>query len=144
MKNLFTPLLSLCFILGALPYGPWASSISAQTYVSVTRQDSVSQNLLELLLPIDAQYDVVNYKVLYRTTDTQGQPDTASGLLAVPYDRELAFPMGVYMHGTVTNPEAVPSRTGVLERVLVDGIASNGYIAVAPDYLGLGDNDGFH
>ncbi len=134
MKYFLAPLLIL--LLG--------TCVRAQTYVSVERQDSITQAVIEFLAPIDAKYDVVNYKVLYRTTDTQGNPDTASGLLAIPYDRSLQFPMGVYMHGTATDREAVPSRTGVPERLLTDAIAASGYIAVAPDYLGLGDNDGFH
>ncbi|WP_116124838.1 T9SS type A sorting domain-containing protein [Lewinella sp. IMCC34183] len=118
-----------------------STCVRAQTYVSVEKQDSVPRSQLTFLA---GPYNVVNYKVRYRTIDTQGQPDTASGLLTIPYDRGLEFPLGAYMHGTVTNREAVPSRMGVTERTLVDLMASYGYVMVAPDYLGLGDNEGFH
>ncbi|THH41923.1 T9SS type A sorting domain-containing protein [Neolewinella litorea] len=116
----------------------------AQTYLSVERQDSVTTRLIEMVIPIDATYDVVNYKVRYRTTDAFGRPDTASGLLSIPYDRGLRFPITAYMHGTAASREAVPSRPGVQERLVVNAIATNGYITVAPDYIGLGDSDGFH
>jgi hypothetical protein len=117
----------------------------AQTYVSVTEQEGTLAQLIQLLQPtIPARYDVTNYKVLYRTVDALGRPDTASGLLSIPDDRDLRFPMGVYMHGTVTDREAVPSRPGVSERFLTSAFATVGYIAVAPDYIGLGDSEGFH
>ncbi|NJB84877.1 nucleotide-binding universal stress UspA family protein [Lewinella marina] len=118
--------------------------VRAQTYISVERQDSVTTALLALVLPIDARYDVVNYKVRYRTVDVFGQPDTASGLLSIPYDRGLQFPLAAYQHGTATSREAVPSRPGVQERLVVNALATYGYITVAADYSGLGDSDGFH
>jgi pimeloyl-ACP methyl ester carboxylesterase len=119
--------------------------VRAQTYVSVTEQDQSLASVIRILQPsVPAEYDVTNYKVLYRTIDALGRPDTASGLLCIPDDPSLRFPMGIYMHGTVTDREAVPSRQLVPERLLTSAIASVGYITVAPDYIGLGDSEGFH
>lgn len=134
MKHLFT-----LFLASVL-----CTSVLAQTYVSVTRQDSLTAAQARGMLPISSQYDVVNYKVLYNTIDALGEPTVASGLLSLPQDKSLSFPMTVYMHGTVTDREAVPSRLGVAERSISTAFASLGYIAVAPDYIGLGDNEGFH
>ena len=118
--------------------------VCAQTYVSVTEQESLTAAQARGIYPIPSEYAVVNYKVLYNTIDAKGEPTVASGLLSVPEARSLSFPMSVYMHGTVTNREAVPSRIGVTERGVPTALASLGYISVAPDYIGLGDNEGFH
>lgn len=143
MKHAITLLLFTAYLaVGPLP--PVATTcVRAQTYVSVDEQDTQSAALLALAVP-GARYDVVNYKITYTTTDALGMPDTASGMLAVPRERSLRFPIGVYMHGTVTDREQVPSRSGTRERILVDALATVGYITVAPDYIGLGDSEGFH
>ena len=133
MKHLFT--LALFLIA--------CTCVRAQRVVSVTEQDRLPASILGLALP-GATYDVVNYKMVYTTIDARGRPDTASGLLTVPQNTELAFPISAYMHGTVSNREAVPSRPGVAERQLPAALATNGYIVVAPDYIGLGDSEGFH
>ncbi|MTB49726.1 T9SS type A sorting domain-containing protein [Lewinella sp. W8] len=116
----------------------------AQEVISVEEQDFNFEFVLDVLLPIDAEYDVQNYKVVYTTVDAFGQPDTASGMLSLPLDQELVFPLAVYNHGTVPNREAVPSREGVFERNLVIALAAKGFISLAPDYVGLGDSEGFH
>ncbi len=120
------------------------SCIRAQTYVSVERQGDISTNVLALFLPLTPQYDVINYKVLYKTTDALGRPDTASGLLSLPAERSLAFPMTAYMHGTAVDRTQIPSNPQTQERFLVYALATSGYITVAPDYIGLGESDGFH
>ncbi|MCP9235592.1 S9 family peptidase [Lewinella sp. JB7] len=120
------------------------SCVRAQNYISVDKQERLTAEQIGRQLPITTEYDVVIYKVLYATVDAFGKPDTASGMLSVPDDRSLRFPMGIYMHGTVTDREAVPSRRETLERSVVNAFATNGYIMVAPDYIGLGDSDGFH
>ncbi|CAH0999887.1 hypothetical protein LEM8419_01150 [Neolewinella maritima] len=133
MKHLST-LLVLLFV---------CTCVRAQTALSVTQQNTDLAINLAFVVP-GAEYDVVNYKVVYTTIDARGQPDTASGLLAIPLNRDLQFPLAAYMHGTVSNREAVPSREGVLERRLIAAFATNGYIVAAPDYIGLGDSEGFH
>lgn len=96
-----------------------------------------------------ATYGLRMYKITYTTTDPFGAPVVASGMLSVPYGEaegtDYFFPLAVYMHGTAGSRQAVPSRVGVAERTLVNVIATNGYITLAPDYLGLGDDDtGLH
>ena len=132
MKHLFT--LALLLIL--------CTGVRAQRVVSVTEQNT--QTAASLALIPGATYDVVNYKMVYATVDAQGRADTSSGLLTVPQNTELAFPITAYMHGTVSDRQAVPSRVGTAERQLTAALATNGYIVVAPDYIGLGDSDGFH
>ncbi|NJC28117.1 T9SS type A sorting domain-containing protein [Neolewinella antarctica] len=133
MKQIFT---SFLFLL--------AFQLSAQTYVNVEPQEGSLASILQIFLMRQFEYDVQNYKVTYNTTDVFGDSTVASGLLCIPTNRANTYPLGVYSHGTVDNREAVPSRTGVLERLLPQGMAATGIITVAPDYLGLGDNQGIH
>jgi len=117
---------------------------SAQEVVVVEEQAKSLKFVLEIALPIPVTYDVLNYKVTYTTTDAFGQPDTATGLVSLPEQDEFVLPLVLYNHGTVGARDEVPSVPGVLERLLVAGIAGNSFIALAPDYLGLGDSDGIH
>jgi hypothetical protein len=91
-----------------------------------------------------AQYNVDAYKIRYYTTDVDGSQTIASGALLVPKNTACdSLPLAVYDHGTVLEREAVPSRDNI-EATVAKVIASTGAIAVAPDYLGLGDNQGLH
>jgi hypothetical protein len=75
--------------------------------------------------------------------DPHGNPNRASALLAVPVGVTDAMPMVAYPHGTSILREDVPSRlnTGGLLSVI---LAASSYIALLPDYLGLGDSPGLH
>lgn len=122
----------------------FCSPLSAQNIVSVESQDVVLAAFVNLASPVRVDYNVQNYKILYTTTDALGQPDTASGLIAVPLAEDIDFPLAVYNHGTVGERNDVPSNIGVQERVIPGIIAGTGYIGIAPDYIGLGESDGIH
>lgn len=130
-------LLSFLFVLFCLP-------LSAQNIVSVESQNVTLAAFLNLASPVQVTYNTQNYKILYTTTDALGQPDTASGLIAVPLAVETDFPLMVYNHGTVGERNSVPSNAEVQERLLISVIAGTGYIGLAPDYIGLGESDGIH
>ncbi|MEL7162505.1 MAG: lipase family protein, partial [Bacteroidota bacterium] len=134
MKRILLPFACLLFSL----------ICSAQEVVSAEVQTPSLEFVLEIALPISVDYDVLNYKITYTTTDAFGQPDTATGLLSLPDQNELVLPLALYNHGTVEARDKVPSVEGVLERFLIGGFAGNGFIVLAPDYLGLGDSDGIH
>lgn len=117
---------------------------SAQEVIAVEQQDPALAFVLSLVLGQTVDYDVDNYAITYTTTDPFGQPDTATGLLCVPQETDLVFPMAVYNHGTVDRRDAVLSVEGNQERLVAQGLAAYGFITVAPDYLGLGGSDGVH
>lgn len=80
------------------------------------------------------------YTVLYVMNDVHGFPDTASGALSIPWtDSGEQFALVCDMHGT-TDRTNVPSSGFFLGPAL----ASNGFIVVEPDFLGLGTSRGFH
>src|SRR5690554_3321654 len=89
-------------------------------------------------------YDVDYYRLTYNTVNTAGEPTIASGGVAIPVSTTCqTFPMMAYCHGTVLRQLDVPSQQNY-ESVIVKVFASTGFIAVAPDYLGLGENEGIH
>lgn len=93
-----------------------------------------------------AQQGVKIYKVIYETIDAEGNVTVASGQVALPENKDLPLPVVSYQHGTVIVTEEVPSRFSFnnLESLVSPIMASNGYLGIAPDYLGLGDSDGLH
>ncbi|SER22735.1 hypothetical protein SAMN05444359_1295 [Neolewinella agarilytica] len=128
----------------ALLFLSMSLTLTAQEIVRVQQQANTQAFILNLVSPIQVEYDVLNYKVVYTTTDAFGQLDTASGLLSIPDNNDFIFPMAVYNHGTVGERDAVPSAPGVNERFLPQGLAASGFITLSPDYLGLGESDGIH
>jgi hypothetical protein len=115
----------------------------AQYLVSGELTNTVSAQVLVFVNPA-ALYDVNSYKIIYNTTDIDGTPTTASGALMVPVNSGCdLFPLVSYSHGTVLERENVPSRNNN-ESFIPKILASTGRIAVAADYLGLGDNPGLH
>lgn len=113
-------------------------SANGQTIVSVEHLNSYSKtDLINLFSGISFSNGADAYKVVYNTIDLDGNPTIASGALYIPLGC-TNFAMGVYQHGTVFDREIVPSRG---EEPVGLAFAGFGYATIAPDYLGLGDND---
>lgn len=95
---------------------------------------------------IQAKQSTRVFKVVYETVDAQGNSVQASGQVSLPSDSGTPIPIASYQHGTVVDRDEVPSRYALtrLESIVPAIMASNGYLGVAPDYLGLGDSPGFH
>ena len=121
--------------------------LSAQRLISSTPLGTKTKAQLttQFGLPI-IQYGAQYYRVLYATTDVQGLPDTASGLIVVPNDFSKVFPRLVYQHGTSGSKLDAPSYNVTQNGEGALGLlcAGLGYVALLPDYLGLGASDGFH
>lgn len=116
----------------------------AQNRLIKTRpMGAITKNELALTYGPFVQYSITTYKVWYLTTGIDGKPDTATGLVVFPDVENKALPLLCYQHGTVNGPSDVPSeRRGGWELAGVG--AALGYVALAPDYLGLGESRGFH
>lgn len=120
------------------------SSVSAQYYVDSEFLNNTPAFLLGFVPEIPAEFPVDYYKITYNTVDVNGEPTVASGAVAIPVTEECNnFPMTVYCHGTVLRQNDVPSQDN-FEGVITKVFASTGYISIAPDYLGLGENPGIH
>jgi pimeloyl-ACP methyl ester carboxylesterase len=89
-------------------------------------------------------YEIDAYKVQYWTIDAQGQSLVpASGLAMFPTGYPCGAPSVLYHHGTQFWDENLPSDLG-LEILIGVPFATNGYVEVMPDYLGLGESPGRH
>jgi acetyl esterase/lipase len=132
-------------LAAALVMAPFAERLRAQDYfVSSTFINTTPAWLLGLIPGLPATYNVDYYRITYNTVDTQGQPTVASGAVGIPKSNNCnVFPMMVYCHGTVLRQTDVPSFNNS-ESAIVRTLCSTGYIALAPDYLGLGVNPGIH
>jgi pimeloyl-ACP methyl ester carboxylesterase len=149
MKNI-----ALSFLLGLLFFGSYAFSKPGDV-ISVEKLTKLSKSFLDdyqktqnLEFPeggADPLFDVNRYKVIYETTDINGNATHASGVLLVPESKSKAFPLISYQHGTTLKRIQAPSSENSGEQLLVAiGIASRGFVVSMPDYLGLGENLGMH
>lgn len=123
--------------------------LRAQSLVSATYLGAKTKNELnaQFGLPIFT-HDVRYFKVTYTSHNLEGALDTLSGLVVFPQGANVAYPRLVYQHGTAGSKQGVPSNYGTPDGSegqigLVFG--GTGYVALLPDYLGLGVSaDVFH
>lgn len=88
-------------------------------------------------------YGVELHRLLYRTTNPDGDVVLASGVvsLAQRADTLGARPLALYDHGTIVERRQVASVIGYDDRETLAVslfFASDGYVTAVPDYLGLG------
>ncbi len=116
---------------------------NAQQIVSSEFLESQTAGQLQQQFLQNFNNGVDMYRVLYKTTDIHGVPDTASGLLIVPDEPEFNYPLLCYQHGTINSRWDVPSQlAGGYE--LAMAISGQGFAVIAPDFLGLGEARGLH
>ena len=94
-------------------------------------------------VPVVPRFDVDTYALVYETVDPFGAPVQASALLCLPATTE-ARPLHVHCHGTEVLRAEAPSATLEGEGFLGLVMASDGYVSVLPDYLGLGRSTSAH
>ena len=126
------------------------------TQIVSTRDIDNNQIYIENELSVLASDDFFNltveygywmYNIVYETIDKDGNPTEASGVIAFPRsdwpnEKNQAYPILSYQHGTVIEKDAVTSQTGIW--ILPALIAGYGYVYLEPDYLGLGISEGLH
>jgi hypothetical protein len=90
------------------------------------------------------RYGVDAYRIVYRTVDENGDPTTASGFVGLPRDRDRRLRVISYDHGTMAGASEAPSVDDGGRSPEGLTLASAGYAAAVPDYLGLGVGPGYH
>jgi pimeloyl-ACP methyl ester carboxylesterase len=96
-------------------------------------------------VPVVPLYNVRLYRVDYETVTALGARTLASGALLLPEGAGSFLPLVSYQHGTITQTNQAPSSMDLNTEVTIGiALATTGYAAVVPDYLGLGDSPGFH
>ncbi len=134
MKKIFT-FLSLAFLL--------SQTLFAQTLISFEFLGKVSKISLEQQFFQVFHNGADRYRVTYQTMDIDGNPTIASGLVCLPDDLTKRYPMACYQHGTSSNDDEVPSNLS-FDAIIPVALCGKGYVAFAPDYLGLGVSEGVH
>ncbi|MFI5719227.1 alpha/beta hydrolase family protein [Nocardia sp. NPDC051750] len=100
--------------------------------------------LAEWNYPVAQANGVRGYRVEYGTIGPDGAPTTASGLVVVPDTGNTQLRAVSYAHGTMVRRDEAPSVADGSDRARTAMFAAAGYLAVAPDYLGLGTGPGAH
>jgi Secretory lipase len=118
--------------------------------LSSTLQEMLSKAELSSLFgaagePVNPQYSVRLYKVVYETIDAWGGRTQASGALVLPEGTGGPLPLVSYQHGTIIQTNDAPSSMNLQGEISVGmAFAMTGYAAALPDYLGLGASPGLH
>ena len=92
-------------------------------------------------------YPVKLYRVTYPTVVPElGIPTVASGLVAIPDNGLDSMPVISYQHGTVAAKTACPSYpdSSLETSLMIAQFASQGYIVIGADFIGLGVSDQPH
>lgn len=96
--------------------------------------------LIGLDAPVQTSCGFLLFKVEYETTDASGEVVPVSGLMAVP-EGEPVKGVVSWHHGTNPTRAEAMSSPGSLEALLMAAVfAGDGYVLLAPDYIGLGDS----
>jgi len=139
MRIIYTLLaMTLCTIIQA--------QVVSSEFMEHYTIDDVEEVLGEFGLPINflpINYEVDFYKIIYMTEHPNGEMVEVSGALLVPSDVDCPLPLSSYQHGTIAAKSDAPSQGGD-ELLLGVLYASVGIACALPDYIGLGESDGFH
>lgn len=127
-----------------------SEDLSPSTKSNLVSSESVSSRSADELknilassgieLPLDElKYDVERFKIVYETTYL-GETIQASALVILPKKVTESIPMISFQHGTIAAhseaPTQVPGNDNQL--LLYTALASPGFIAVIPDFIGFG------
>lgn len=133
-------------VCGMAPY-KWLPAKEMGSIVSQQQPglSNLSKAALEALLGqtefkgvVTIQYGVKIYLVRYVTQD-RGKKIEATTLIGIPNDEEqvIKAPYALWLHGTSGFTNACAPSRGQDGLLAVALLASQGYIAVAPDYIGM-------
>ncbi len=152
MKTTFFKYIIITFSLVTITWSCDKSTVETaepQTLVSSTLVKELTKDqLIAAVTPVlgsAAQLFVRSgarqYKVVYKTKNTDGTDIQASGAIIVPVGAAFPDPLPVvsYQHGTIFDDKQAPSYFSADgEGTIASLLASTGYIVVAPDYIGYG------
>ena len=119
------------------------SLVFSQEMVDFVYLQSFDQAYFETEFGAPAVAGVDQYRAVYTTTNIEGNLDTVSGLVCIPQLEGYNFGIVSYSHGTVGSRFEVPGYLSS-EESIPSLYSSLGAVAIAPDYLGLGYDDGIH
>ena len=92
----------------------------------------------------DVNFGVDGYKIVYFTPDHTGELVLCSGAIYLPKNTLCPSPILAWQHGTTASDTWVPSNIYSDNNVIGTIGASQGYVVVMSDFIGLGEGIGFH
>ena len=134
-------ILSICMLFSIVSY--------SKEVVDITFEGNLSQGFFTVLsatlgLDIELTSGVDLFRMTYTTTGSDNAEDIASGLLILPDNITGPLPIINYQHGTTDGRDDVPSNQSGQEFLLAAAFSTMGFVAYAPDYIGMGTSRGFH
>jgi hypothetical protein len=134
-------LLLFCMLISVLSH--------SQEVLDVTFEGNLSQGFFSVVaITLGVDFELSSgadlYRMTYTTTGSDNAEDIASGLLILPDNITGPMPIINYQHGTTDGRDAVPSNQSGQEFLLAAAFSTMGFIAYAPDYIGMGTSRGFH
>ena len=158
MKNLFLLFVVSLIIFSckktSAPAPPVVYETLGETYISHRYKDRLTTTQLTArlnsILPnsdslIHPKYDVIVYRIFYKTHDYKNNEITASGLVYIPEIKDYSVPLVCYQHGTAIQKQEVPSITADINYYVPFIMAiETGTLVCAADYIGLGFSDSLH
>lgn len=115
--------------------------------LDIQRVERLSESEIRAFgLPITVGSAVELERITYRTIDARGALTQAGALVVVPTRTHGPLPLVSYQHGTRVRKDDVASLQGTADAEALVAVAfgTDGYLAVMPDYLGLGVSPGLH
>lgn len=108
-------------------------SISQNTGIDLTKIDGLITRKFE---------NVSGYQVVYTTHGSDGNPYNVSGAILIPKSPTPLKGVIIYYHAAGLNRKDVPSNFNGDEyevaKLMASTLASDGYVVLLPDYIGLG------
>lgn len=132
-------------LISSHAFAQTAGTVESMTEIGTYSIDVIKGIKAQLGITTPTTTSITAYKMRYYTTGLDGKITIASAAVTIPNETPVAQrPVISYQHGTTSNRKQVPS-SGSTEVVINAAFySSNGFVSVAADYLGLGDEPSFH
>ncbi|WP_394991339.1 alpha/beta hydrolase family protein [Emticicia sp.] len=117
--------------------------VSSTLVKELTKEQLIASLSLTLgsQVSLFVQGGVKQYKIVYKTKNTDGTEIQASGAVIIPVGATLSGPLPLlsYQHGTIFDDKQAPSYLSTDgEGAIASFLSTLGYIVAAPDYIGYG------
>lgn len=117
--------------------------VSATLYKEYTKESLISSfGSQGSLLAAFVNSGIKQYKIVYKTTNTDGKEIEASGAFMMPSNSTAIMPLLSLQHGTITKDTDAPSYFSTTGEAQIGSFfASVGNLVVMPDYIGYGTSN---
>ena len=136
-------LIFVCVLFAGKASAQIAGQLIEQRLIRSFSADDMKKFFVEQHIPrfiMAAKNGIKIYRILYYTTHPTGRLVKASGMLFVPQGTKRPSPRMIYNHGTDLCRDMEFDGEG--EQAICLGFATDGYIVIWPDYIGIGEGEG--